>query len=291
MDCERKDPNKRIAFTNDEKRIKCYTEICGFSFEEAVNYTTVGCNEPAFCGAITGSNSKVNFLRCVETLFHKKQEQILEAATFDEFYAIFEKELFSDLDIAYDLDDKYNLIRARDINYISSLFFNGPIENAKSLTQGAGKVVISSPMIIGITNVIDSICVVKQFVFEEKTVTMRELVNAVCANWKGYEDLHTLILKKGCFFGNDDELSNSVAQRLYNTMYLYLKDKKNLFGYQILMGDLLGYNEHHKWFGEKTKATLERQHPLSSRGAGRFCRSLPHENHSYRELMCLCPNV
>ena len=31
--------------------------------------------------------------------------------------------------------------------------------------------------------------------------------------------------------------------------------KKNLFGYQWLIGDLLGYHEHHKWFGENTKAT------------------------------------
>ena len=30
---------------------------------------------------------------------------------------------------------------------------------------------------------------------------------------------------------------------------------KNLFGYQWLIGDLLGYHEHHKWFGEKMGAT------------------------------------
>jgi hypothetical protein len=41
MDMERRDPHKRIAFQNDEKRIKCYTEICGFPYEEAVRYTTV----------------------------------------------------------------------------------------------------------------------------------------------------------------------------------------------------------------------------------------------------------
>jgi formate C-acetyltransferase len=34
-----------------------------------------------------------------------------------------------------------------------------------------------------------------------------------------------------------------------------LKDKTNLFGYHWLVGDLLGYNSHHKWFGEMTKAT------------------------------------
>ena len=67
--------------------------------------------------------------------------------------------------------------------------------------------------------------------------------------------MRTVIIKKGKFFGNDDDFSNSVAQRLYESFYRYLKDKRNVFGYHWLIGDLLGYNEHHKWFGEKTKST------------------------------------
>lgn len=255
MNAERNDKNKRIAFTNDEKRIKCYTEICGIPYERAVSYTTVGCNEPAFLGAITGGNSTANILKPIETLFHKKSESIINAKSFDEFYGIFEKELFSDLKKICDYDDKYNLLRARDINYLSSLFFNGCIENAKSLTQGGGDVVIASPQLIGITNVIDSLITVKQFVFDEKLFTMQELVDALKADWRGYEDLRTVIIKKGKFFGNDDALSDSAAQRLYESFYYYLKDKRNVFGYHWLIGDLLGYNEHHKWFGEKTKST------------------------------------
>ena len=255
MDCERKDKFKRFAFTNDEKRIKCYTEICGFPFERAVNYTMVGCNEPAFLGAITGSNSKGNLVRCVETLFHQKSESIEKVESFDEFYEVFEKEMLSDIDKIYEYDDKYNLARAKDISYVSSLIFNDCIENAKSLTQGGGDVVIASPMLLGITNVIDSLIVVKQFVFDSKAVTMSELINAVQSNWKEYEELRRMILKTGKFFGNDDETSNYVGGRVYTSFYNHLKDKKNVFGYQWLIGDLLGYNEHHKWFGEKTKAT------------------------------------
>ena len=255
MDCERKDKFKRFAFTNDDKRIKCYTEICGFPFERAVNYTMVGCNEPAFLGAITGSNSKGNLVKCVETVFHEKSEIIKKAKSFDEFYEVFEKEMLSDIDKIYEYDDKYNLARAKDINYVSSLLFNDCIENAKSLTQGGGDVVIASPMLLGITNVIDSLIVVKQFVFDSKAITMSELINAVQSNWKEYENLRRMILKTGKFFGNDDEISNYVAGRVYTSFYNHLKDKKNVFGYQWLIGDLLGYNEHHKWFGEKTKAT------------------------------------
>lgn len=260
LDAERNDTNKRIAFTNDEKRIKCYTEICGIPFEKAVGYTMVGCNEPAFLGAITGSTSKGNILRCMDTLFYEKSDLISKAKSFDEFYSLFEKELFSDMDIIYDYDNKYNALRARDINYVSSLFFNGCIENAKSLTQGGCDTAIASPMFIGITNLIDSLIVIKQFVFDEKMITMSELIKALQSDWVGYGDLRTLILRKGCFFGNDDDLSNSVARRLYASFYSYIKDKRNLFGYHWLIGDLLGYNEHHKWFGEKTRATPDGRH-------------------------------
>ena len=255
LDCERHDPFKRIAFQNDEKRIKCYTEICKIPFEKAVGYTTVGCNEPAFLGAITGSNSKINFLRSTDTIFHKKSEKIVNAESFDEFFEVFKQELFEDLKYAYRFDNFFNKQRAQDINYVSSLFFNDCIENAKSLTQGGGNTVIASPMCVGIANVIDSLCVVKQFVFDEKIFTMNELINALKANWEGYEDMRTLILKKGKFFGNDDETSNYVAQRLYRELYEFLKDKTNLFGYHWLIGDLIGYNVHHKWFGERTNAT------------------------------------
>ena len=100
-------------------------------------------------------------------------------------------------------------------NYLSSIFFQGCIEKAKSLTQGAGDIVIASPMCLGVTNAIDSLIVVKQFVFDEKVVTMSELIDALQASWVGYEDLRTVILKKGDFFGNDTARSNEVAQRLY----------------------------------------------------------------------------
>jgi len=255
MDKERKDKNKRIAFTNDEKRLLCYTQICGIPFADAVGYTMVGCNEPAFLGSITGSNSKINFLRAMESLFHERQSLIADCQDFDSFYAVYEKAMTDDLALGYFYDNAYNSCRAGDVNYISSLFFHGCIENATSLTQGGGTTVIVLPMLLGITNVIDSLIVVRQFVFDEKILTMKELIAAVRNNWKGYEDIRTRILKTGDFFGNDTDRSNEVAQKLYDSLYRYVSRQTNLFGYHFLVGDILGYNEHHKWFGSATKAT------------------------------------
>ncbi len=95
-------------------------QICGIPFERAVTYTTVGCNEPAFTGAITGSTSKINLPYSITQLFTKKTDEIENACNFEKFYDIFEKSLFSLLEKCYNYDDLYNLKRAEDINYIFS---------------------------------------------------------------------------------------------------------------------------------------------------------------------------
>lgn len=255
MDCERRDPHKRIAFQNDEKRLQSYTRLCGIPYEKAVGYATVGCNEPAFLGTISGSSSIANFARSMETMFHKKAEAIKDCPTFDAFYEVFIQELFSDLDRAHQYDDHFARVRARDENYLSSLFFDGCIEKAKSLTQGTAEHAVAGMSQIGITNVIDSLIVIRQFVFDEQLITMQQLIEVLQANWQGYERLRALILSKGDFFGNDTARSNEVAQRVFQSVYEHLKGQTNLFGYPLLIGDLIGYNPHHKWFGAQMEAT------------------------------------
>ena len=255
MDCERKDPHKRIAFTNDDKRIKCYTELCKIPYERAISYTTVGCNEPAFTGAIAGSTSKGNLLHSIETLFHIEHDNIKNAKSFEEFYNNYEQILFSELETIFEYDDYYNSLRAKDINYISSLFACDCIENAKSITQGGCNYAIASPMLMGLVNCIDSLIVIKELVFDKKLFSLSDLINALHSNWVGYERLRTFILKKTDFFGNDGKISNYIASLFYGSLYKFMLNKKNIFGYQWLVGDLAGYNEHYKWFGEDTKAT------------------------------------
>jgi formate C-acetyltransferase len=255
MDKERKDPNKRIAFQNDDKRIKCYTEYCGFKYEDAVKYTTLGCNEPSFAGGPAGATSKGNIAKCIETLFHKKSNDIEKAQTFDDFYKLFEQEMTNDLATIIAYDRKFIAKRAEDFNYLSALLFKGCVKKGLSPTQGASDTVVSSPILMGAITAIDSLIIVKQFVFDEKIVSMSTLIDALQNNWEGYEDLHALIKKKGDFFGNDTPRSNEIAQKFYASIYHFLKDKKNLFGYPILIGDLFGYNQHHVWYGASMEAT------------------------------------
>ncbi|MBQ2967242.1 MAG: hypothetical protein IJE10_03855 [Clostridia bacterium] len=266
LQCERNDKHKRIAFTNDDKRIQAYTKVCGLPYSEAINYTLVGCNEPALLGGMCASTSHANLAHSVETVLHDRSAEIVHAKTFEEFYAVFKDQLYKDLDRIYHLDDLYNLGRSRDINYVSCLLMNSSIKNGKSTTQGGADYAISTIMFLGNVTVIDSLAIIKQFVFDEKRIKMQELLDALCANWDGFEALRFEILKKGDFFGNDCEISNYVAKLFYDTLYKYIKDKKTVFGYPVLLGDHTGYQFHFKWFGEDTKATPDGRYagtPLS----------------------------
>lgn len=254
MDCERKDPNKRIAFVNDVPRINGLMKYTGFSHEKAVHYTMIGCNEIAMPGGIVFGFDPMNIVRCVQNTFFNRSDDIINAKTFDEFYDIFQEEMFKDLSEADRIGNGFQTIRERDCNLVSSIFIDGCIESAKSVTQGGTNTYIAVGLLIGISNVIDSLSVTKQLVFDEKRITMEQLIEALKNNWNGFEDLREYILKKGDFFGNDEACSNDIAHRFFKSLDEW-NDGNNYLRKKLVFGNLVGYNQHHKFFGNSTKAT------------------------------------
>ena len=121
------------------------------------------------------------------------------------------------------------------------MFFKGCIERAKSVTQGGAERFIAVASLIGISNVIDSLAITKQLVYDEKTLSMQQLIDALLNNWQGYEEIRCLILKKGHFFGNDDDCSNYVAQKFTDSLYTW-NSGDNFLGKKKLFGNLIGYS-------------------------------------------------
>lgn len=260
LDMSVKDVNNRIAFVNDEVKIHAATELAHIPYEVACRYSTVGCNEVAFPGGFFAGTTNTNMLRSVENTMYNRTDEVLAAGSWEEFFEIYKSEFFKDIDLMVHYDNELMKIRAKDISYVTALLFTDCIESAKPFTEGGCKNVVSGAGLIGVTNVIDSLVVIKQFVYDEKSVTMKELVDALKNDWQGHDDLHTLISKRGKFFGNDDETSNYIAKLLCDTLYEYTKDKTSDLGYHLMFGNLQGYEPHHKFFGEKMRATPDGRH-------------------------------
>jgi formate C-acetyltransferase len=66
----------------------------------------------------------------------------------------------------------------------------------------------------GVNNVADSLAAIKKFVFEEKKITMAELLDALRKNFEGKEELRQMLLSAPKF-GNDDDYVDSIAEKVH----------------------------------------------------------------------------
>ncbi len=108
------------------------------------------------------------------------------------------------------------------------------MESGKDLSQGGAKYNIG-PVItgIGLAVTANSLAAVKKLVFEDKVCTMETLVNALRANWEGYEELQQQA--KDCpKYGNDQDDVDDLAVEIANHFYREIHQYKDIFGSPFL---------------------------------------------------------
>jgi pyruvate-formate lyase len=65
----------------------------------------------------------------------------------------------------------------------------------------------------GMVDLADTLASIKKLIFDEKKVTMAEMLEACSKNWEGYEELHQLCLNAPKY-GNDDDYVDSIYDEL-----------------------------------------------------------------------------
>jgi len=255
LDCERHDAYKRIALCSDTPRLKALMNNLGFSYEDALTYTMVGCNEPVMQGARYYGGSPTNAVRCLDRLLHDCKEEVLAAETFDDFYALFVREFSKDVDRFIEIIDGFNRYKTLDIDIMSSLLMEGTVESANSLSTGGCRRSFNGTDLLGLITVIDSLIVIRQFVYDDKIFSMQKMLDMLSANWEGYENERRLIYRTAKFHGNDEPLATEIAQRYTTTIHELFVNRRDQFGYGFLIGNQIGYCSHHAWFGQNMRAT------------------------------------
>ena len=82
---------------------------------------------------------------------------------------------------------------------------------------------------IGMVNVGDSLAAIKKLVFDEKKYTMKELYDALEADWEGYEEMRNDFLNAPKF-GNNEPLVDDIVARCYKLFTDFVPTMKTITG-------------------------------------------------------------
>ncbi|MCQ2405860.1 MAG: hypothetical protein MJ067_01410 [Oscillospiraceae bacterium] len=89
-----------------------------------------------------------------------------------------------------------------------SISIEGCMEKGLDCSKGGAKYNSVGSCACGLATLADSISAIEYACFNEKICSLRELYDAVMANWEGYESLRAKIIKDAPHFGNNDEAAD-----------------------------------------------------------------------------------
>ena len=97
------------------------------------------------------------------------------------------------------------------VSHVVSLLEGGCIENGRDYNGGGSRYVVRSPHIGGAPDAGNSLYAIRKLVYEDKLVTLAELLDILEADWEGYETLRQTALKKYVYYGNDNPEADALT--------------------------------------------------------------------------------
>jgi len=131
------------------------------------------------------------------------------------------------------------------------------LERGKELNADGVDYYYSKSNLIGLATLADSLAAIRKFVYEEKKVTLTELVKALKENFKGKEYLRQMLINKAPRYGNDDAYVDSIAVRCLR-MWKEIQEKyRDIRGGKLKLSYWPGYisNSSHVSIGREVAST------------------------------------
>ena len=225
---------------NDEVIIPGIMKELGFSLEDARDYSFIGCQEivgsgndyPAPNGSAAGINgiywpivldmainNGINPMNGKQAPAEYCSGYLYEMKSFDEVKAAFEKLATWLMTWIVTLNNYTEHEYPRLFPFPNvSISVDGCLEKGKDVSAGGAKYNSYGGTATGLATVSDSLTAIRYLVFDKKLVSAKEYLDAILADWEGYEPLRQRIINEVPHYGNADEYAD--AQHKY-VMDLY----------------------------------------------------------------------
>lgn len=215
---------------NDEEVVPLYVSK-GATFAEALDYAVSGCTEARMPNrdTYTSGGAYVNFAAAIEMLLRngrmkKYGDQVLgvetgdptKFETWEEVWDAYVKQHLCFLRAAF--------IQQYTINNLRASCFAQPMGSAMHDLCMKHCIDLHQPQIpeginlgyfeyMGLGTVVDSLSAIKKLVFEDKKLTMQQIIDAIDANFEGYEDVAALLRSVPCY-GNNEPYADEIGREI-----------------------------------------------------------------------------
>ncbi len=212
---------------NDEVIIQALT-LDGLPLDEARDYTPTGCveNSTPRCW-VRAPGGWLNLPKILEVTLHEGKcaltgeqvsfvsKPVAEIGSFAELLATFKAHFHHVVKLHVIWSNLIDEVHARVMPQPSvSILTDDCIARGKDAVQGGARYNFTSPLMVGIATVTDSLAIIKKMVFEEQSVNLQQLVQAADNNFEGHELLHARIRHFQPRYGNDDDYADDIASEL-----------------------------------------------------------------------------
>ncbi|MFX1496031.1 MAG: pyruvate formate lyase family protein [Promethearchaeota archaeon] len=236
---------------NDKTMIEALVHE-GFILEDARDWAATGCVEPTIVGKHYG-HTNCMLLNLVAPLEMVLNDGIIpltgekvgpstgnprdDFKSFEDFYDAYKTQLKylaeQSIEINNFLGTSHQYIHPTPL---LSGFFNGPLDKGKDLVQGGAVYNTSGVALVALTDVIDSLVVIRDLIYKRKELDFVTLMDAIEHN---FENGHSSILKsieKVPKFGSGQNGAVELAQDLINFCYDTYHAINNYRGGKYLVG-------------------------------------------------------
>ena len=231
------------AFNNDEIIIPSFLSA-GVALKDAYNYSAIGCVEVAVPGKWGYRCTGMSFLNFPKTLMIalndgvdivsgkrvcKGMGHFLDMESFDDVMRVWDVFVRGFCRQTVVLDSCADMVLEQEVpDILCSTLVDDCINRGKHLKEGGAVYDFISGLQVGIANLGDSLAAIKKCVFEDKSITKKQLWDALLSDFEGQEGAHIRqLLLKAPKYGNDEDYVDSLLVEAYESYIDEISKHKN----------------------------------------------------------------